>query len=277
MQFKFLGTAAAEGFPAVYCECEYCMEARRRMGKNVRTRSQSLINDDLLIDYPADIYLHVLQNNLKLYKVKYLLITHWHSDHFCPEELNLRGGCFAPTISGKMIIIGSSETYEKYVEFTAKSMPNIVRKDIEFKVIEPFESVKLGVYDITALPARHGNLKGFIYHIKSDGKDVLYAHDTGYFYDSVIEYIRQNRIKFNFITFDCTNIGISVPDDSGHMGLENISRLKKVLKECGAIDGETVLFINHFSHNANPLHEELCEEAAKFGLRVAYDGLEIEI
>ena len=49
MKITFLGTAAAEGIPALFCNCQCCTEARRRGGKNLRTRSQSLINDDLLI------------------------------------------------------------------------------------------------------------------------------------------------------------------------------------------------------------------------------------
>ena len=276
MKFRFLGTAAAEGFPAMFCDCEYCREARKRQGKNIRTRSQSIINDDLLIDFPADNYSHALRNGIKLFKIKYLLITHAHADHFCPEELFIRGGGFAPTLNEKITIAGSAETYEKYVKLT-KSMENCVREIIDFKVLEPFEKIKLGAYEITALPARHGKIQGFIYHIKAEGKNILYAHDTGYFFDSVLEYIKQNAIRFDFITFDCTNIEIPIPDDSTHMGFENISRLKEVLKGYGAIDEKTVLYINHFSHNANPLHEELCEKAAKYGLRVAFDGLETEI
>ena len=54
MILTFLGTAAAEGFPAVFCNCDFCKEARRLKGKNIRTRSQTIINDDLLLDLPAD-------------------------------------------------------------------------------------------------------------------------------------------------------------------------------------------------------------------------------
>ena len=50
MKVTFLGTAAAEGFPAVFCNCRFCKEARVLGGKNLRTRSQSIVNDDLLID-----------------------------------------------------------------------------------------------------------------------------------------------------------------------------------------------------------------------------------
>ena len=50
MQFQYLGTAAAEGWPAVFCRCKYCLEAQRLGGKNIRTRSQAIVNDDLLLD-----------------------------------------------------------------------------------------------------------------------------------------------------------------------------------------------------------------------------------
>ena len=56
MILTFLGTAAAEGVPAVFCNCKFCNEARRLGGKNIRTRSQSIVNDDLLIDIPADTF-----------------------------------------------------------------------------------------------------------------------------------------------------------------------------------------------------------------------------
>ena len=65
MKLTYLGTAAAEGFPALFCNCPYCEEARRLGGKNIRTRSQSLINDDLLIDFPADTYHHLLLQGMR--------------------------------------------------------------------------------------------------------------------------------------------------------------------------------------------------------------------
>lgn len=90
MKIRFLGTAAAEGFPALFCNCKYCKEARRLGGKNLRTRSQSLINDDLLIDIPADTLSHFLTGDIRGDRIKYLLITHSHSDHFYPTNLSPR-------------------------------------------------------------------------------------------------------------------------------------------------------------------------------------------
>lgn len=75
MKLTYLGTVAAEGFPEVFCNCEYCKEARKLKCKNIRTCSQSIINDDLLIDLPADTYMHFLDNDIEGDKIKYLFMT----------------------------------------------------------------------------------------------------------------------------------------------------------------------------------------------------------
>ena len=95
MKIKYLGTAAAEAFPAVFCNCKYCNEARELGGKNIRTRSQSLINDDLLIDFPPDTYHHFITHGIRGDRIKYLLITHAHSDHIYEGDLDIRRGSFA--------------------------------------------------------------------------------------------------------------------------------------------------------------------------------------
>ncbi len=277
MKFRFLGTAAAEGFPAVFCNCKYCMEARKRKGKNIRTRSQAIVNDDMLLDFPADTYMHALDNDLELSKIKYLLITHKHQDHFYPEELNMRGHWFAPEMKDKLTMICSEQVNALFEKNCTEEMRDTVKSLIDIKVLKPFDKVDLGDYQVTALPARHGFCDGFIYHIKQGDKNILYAHDTGYFFDSVLEYIKNSNITFDFITFDCCNIDLVVGEDSTHMCLDNIAKLVSIMKSCGAVNDNTILYANHFSHNVNPIHDELCEKAEKYGLQVSYDGLEIDV
>ncbi|MBO5852139.1 MAG: hypothetical protein J6R29_07390, partial [Clostridia bacterium] len=84
MKVKILGSGGGESFPAIFCSCEHCEEARRLGGKNLRSLSQTLINDDLLIDFPADTNCHALTFGVNLGKVENALITHVHSDHFAP-------------------------------------------------------------------------------------------------------------------------------------------------------------------------------------------------
>ena len=51
MKIKYLGTAAAEGVPAIFCRCEVCRKSKEAGGRNIRTRSQSIIDDRLLLDF----------------------------------------------------------------------------------------------------------------------------------------------------------------------------------------------------------------------------------
>lgn len=60
MKIQYLGTAAAEGIPAIFCECDTCKKARSLGGRNIRTRSQAIIDENVLIDFPADTYMHFL-------------------------------------------------------------------------------------------------------------------------------------------------------------------------------------------------------------------------
>ena len=50
--------------------------ARELGGKNIRTRSSTLINDDLMIDFSADTYQNALRNGLDLSRLHTLLVTH---------------------------------------------------------------------------------------------------------------------------------------------------------------------------------------------------------
>lgn len=268
MILTYLGTAAAEGFPAVFCNCDYCNGARALAGKNIRTRSQSLVGDDLLIDLPADTYWHFIQNGIEGDKIKYLLITHSHIDHFYKDELSMRCGAFAHGMRAPILkMLCSGKTLERL---------GAVPENVEATVLKPYETVELGDYRVTPLPARHmPDGEAFIYVIQGD-KTLLYAHDTGYFYDEVFDFIAQRGFAFDMVSLDCTNVDIPITDRGGHMGFPNIERALQVLAEIGAVSESTLKYVNHFSHNANPLQHLLEERAAEFGCRVAYDGCRVE-
>ncbi len=264
MKITYFGTAAAEGFPAVFCNCPHCKEARRLGGKNIRTRSQSLINEDLLIDFPADTYMHFLQNGIEGDKIAYLLCTHAHSDHFYPKDLFLRGGAFAHDMRAPTLQVLCPQTVAERFDGTPKN--------VRVTVPEAFQTVTFGPYVITPLPARHmTEAEAFIYIVKGD-KTILYAHDTGYFYKDVFDYIEREGVVFDMVSLDGTNVDIPISDEGSHMGFPNIERLLARLESMGAVTEKTVRYINHFSHNGGPLHHVLEERAANYGCAVAYDG-----
>ena len=272
MKLTYFGTAAAEGMPALFCNCEYCKEARKLGGKNIRTRSQALINDDLLLDFPADTYFHFLTNGVEGDKIRYLLITHSHPDHFYPEQLELRKRPFAHEMRAENLALYCGEgTFAKLQ--TAPVAPTVTCEKLT-----AYQPYQIGTYTVTPLPANHHYGDGaFIYIIKdAEGTTLLYAHDTGYFYEEVLQYIEKEGFYFDCISYDCTNVGIRVSDKGGHMGIDNISRLHNRLAAMGAVDEHTTEIINHFSHNANPLQHVLEECVKDYGWLVSYDGMQIQ-
>ena len=90
MQITFLGTGAATAVPLPFCSCPTCRAAREQGGKDLRTRSALLINDDLLIDCGADAVSLAHRLGKDLTRVRTLLVTHAHGDHFDPGHLVTR-------------------------------------------------------------------------------------------------------------------------------------------------------------------------------------------
>ena len=273
LKITYLGTAAAEGFPGVFCNCEYCREAKRLGGKNIRTRSQTIINDDLLIDLPADTYSHFLNNKIEGDKIKYLLVTHSHSDHFYEREFEMRQKPFAHNMRAERLKMYCG----KGVADVMEKIENINDYTVDFFLLNPFDEVSFGEYKITSLPARHFEGDGALFYIIEGEKTILYAHDTGYFFEEVFDFIKEKGFIFDLISLDCTNIDIPISDTGSHMGIDNINRVVKRLFDMGAINNKTKKVINHFSHNGAPIHHKLEERVKEYGYLVSYDGLSIEI
>ncbi len=268
MKLTYLGTAAAEGFPALFCRCPFCLEAGRLGGKNIRTRSQSLINDDLLIDLSPDTYHHFLQNGIEGDALRYLLITHPHADHFYPQELFLRQAPHAHEMrEGTLHVVGSPAVIGALGEIPPGVVPI---------PIASYETLTLGEYRVTALPARHAEGEGvaLIYVIEGE-KTLLYAHDTAFPPDEVLAYIAERKWVFDLVSLDCTLVD-SAPGSLRHMGLLDNERLLHRLEELGAVTPKTLRYVNHFSHNGNPLFERLEKVAAEHGFLASYDGCAVE-
>ncbi len=272
MRILFLGTAASEGWPAVFCQCQNCERARRIGGKNIRTRSSIIINSDLKVDLPPDTYYHKIFHNVDLAKIDFLLITHSHQDHFYPEELNMRVEPFAKLKNGKVLTVyGNEKVHEKLLNvLTKRTLENSVR----IRRVEPFDSFRMGPYIVTSLPADHDKNEQCLIYVISDGeRTILYGHDSGWFPQETWDKLAD--FKFDLVIFDCTN-GPS-PEIRYHMGIEGVLRAKEKMVEMGLASNDTIFIATHFSHNGGLLHEELEEKLKPKNVHVAYDGMRIDI
>lgn len=274
MKIKILGTAAAEGIPGIFCTCGICENARRTGGKNVRTRSQSIINDRYLVDFPPDTYLHAIKHNLKLAGIEHAVITHHHEDHFYPDELEYRRPPFGYNSEYPPLnIYGPQAVKQKYLELRNKVNDAQMEDYVKIHELKAFETYRIGELDVTPLPALHArDAECFIYIIESEGKRLLYGHDSGFFPEAGMRRIRS--LRFDCVILDCTT-GIE-PDGNNHMGVDDDIAVRRGMLAAGCADEKTIFIMSHFSHNGKLTHEQLEEIGVKNGFLVAYDGFEAE-
>ena len=276
MKIRYLGTAAAEGIPALFCHCRVCENARKIKGKEIRSRCQAVIDDKILIDFGPDTYWHMIKYELDLAAFELCLITHTHNDHLFANDIIMRKGNHA--LYNKEIppltIYGGQGVHDVF-----SPMENgYITKDgrVRFEAAECFKEKTFGNYIITPLPAVHGTTMPLIYLIEKNDCTILYAHDTDIFDESVWNFLADKNKKLSFVSLDCTE-GIKHIDYHGHMNFERAAEVKsRMLKEKIA-DEKTIFTVNHFSHNGLVTYYEAECKGKEYGFVIAYDGMEINI
>ena len=275
MKIKYLGTAAYEGIPALFCECETCKKSLKLGGKNLRTRSQALINDDLLIDFNCDTLSHYYTYKMDWNKIRNCLITHSHDDHlYISDIMQLRGHDFShPNDDYSITFHAGLRSFKMLGDaFVLKGVNSNVLKN---HFLEPFKEYQIASYKVIPLPANHDFTSSpYIYYIEKDDKKMVYGHDSGFFFEDVIDKLRTLK-PLNFISLDCTGALLKGWRDN-HMSLDVNIELINRLKEEGIIDDKTIIVSNHFSHNGKATYEGLAKAAKPFNIIISYDGMEIE-
>jgi len=280
MHLKYFGTAAAEGIPGMFCTCPVCRESLRLGGKNIRTRSQALVDGRLLIDFPPDTYDHMLRGGLDLPSIHALLLTHAHQDHLYAQDFENRKPGFAHVGDWDAPHAQPLRVYAtaKAMEFVrAEDRDRLEERSVtELHEIAAYEPFAVDDFTVTAMTADHYAGAGpVIYAIERAGKAMLYANDTGYFPEATWDYLAQVKPYFNYVSLDCTGM-IREDYRRGHMALPVNDEVRGRLRGIGCADESTVFCAHHFSHNGGLTHGALVEEAAKVGFLVSYDGMEIE-
>ncbi|MBE6580948.1 MAG: hypothetical protein E7650_04940 [Ruminococcaceae bacterium] len=272
MKFTYLGTSSCEGIPAVFCNCPRCEAARHLGGKNIRTRTQALINDDLLVDLPPDTLYHFHTNRIESHKIKYLLITHSHKDHLYEQELLCRAPIRSKNLDVPLLRVFCAQG--AYDKLTAVDLNTDY---VQVNLIKPFEPFTLDGYRVTPLPARHSPGDEAVIYLIEGEKTLLYAHDTGYPFDEVFDYLSTKGVRLDMATYDCAYVERYVNDEGTHMGIDNVRRVVKRLTDLGVADEKTLHCINHFAHGGQSLYDDLLDMVKSDGYLVSYDGCAVEL
>lgn len=279
MIIKFLGTSAAERIPAMFCECEVCENSRKAGGKNIRTRSQALVDDKILIDFPADTFMHFNSHNVPFKNIKTCLITHSHMDHLYENDTTVRKRRFSYVYENPdpLVFYAGKSGYEKIEEVREKN--GIPKEDYYAEYIEPFKTFEVYGYNVTAVNAVHApDTSPYLYLIEKDNKLFFYSTDTGEYSDDTWNYLKNNIDKtIDAIALDCT-YGNSKTTFNGHMDLHRCYNLKEKLIESGVADENTKFILTHFSHNGdNVMYDEFVNIAKEKGFITAYDGMIVKL
>lgn len=273
MKIKYLGTAAYEGIPSLFCQCETCKKSLALGGKNLRSRSQALINDELLIDFPPDTVWHFQKYKIDFTKINNCLITHSHSDHFYLDDMAIIRNDYCHTTDYQIAYYSGEKVYSDV--YKLKNESGNLFENMSINKLEPYKYYLIKDYNVLALPADHDpSSSPLIYAIEYKNKKMLYANDTGYFKDEVINALKDFG-KLDLISLDCTG-ALEKGWTSCHMSFDTNLRLLEKLKENQIIDDKTIIVVHHFSHNGKATYDELNNIARSKNIIVSYDGLEIE-
>lgn len=276
MKLQYLGTAAAEGIPGLFCQCENCKRAMKLGGKNLRTRSQALVDDTLLIDFPPDTFLHTVYHGLDITKIRTCIVTHSHSDHLYAPDLEMRKVNFAILDEpiAPFTIYADEHGYDTMVHTLEESRTQ--RERVLPVRIDPGQEFMAQGYRILPLRASHSpKTSPVVYVIEKDSVSFGYFHDTSLLPEESLNKLAQLRRPMKLVSLDCTEGTLPI-DPKGHMNLRQCIQTRHQLLSIGAADEHTIFVLNHFSHNGeNTLYDDLSPIAEEEGFVVSYDGMEL--
>jgi len=274
IRIKILGTAAAEGIPALFCNCKLCQHTHKTKGKNIRSRSSILIDKILKIDLPPDTFYHSIIHKIDTSNIKYIFITHSHFDHLSVKELIMIQQGFAKrTQIPPLQIYGNSDVI-KIINQLKKQLNN---PPIKLNTLTPFQKINIDNYTIIPVKAIHGEDKNPLnYIIIKNNKKILYACDTGIYTKTTWEKLKNLNIHFDLVISECT-YGPLKSEWKSHLGLPDVIEFRKKMESIKLINESTKWILTHFSHNCQTDYYTMKKLAKPYNFTVAYDGIKIKL
>lgn len=257
MKVVFLGTSAGWPLPRLGCSCLICKSSDL---KDKRLRPVVLIEDRILIDAGLDIY-HQLrryekESGWEIGKLKEVLITHAHFDHF----LGIWDLLKIYNLKEKVTITSFKKVLREIRNYFGIYLTNVRQR-----VVNEGESFLSGDLKISFFQVEHG--AGLSYGIKiKERKIFCYIADFSRIRPSSKKIIKgADTAVFDGSSFDKRG------QSKGHISMIEGVKIAKELKI------KTVYF-THIGHKTKR-HREMEEYFQSLGnfVKIAYDGLEIEV
>ena len=254
MEIIFLGTGAAEGIPAINCNCSHCECARREGGKLQRERNAILLklpDYNMLVETPPNT--RGLINKYQVADLQGIIATHSTFSH--------TGG------------IKEFEYWQNHLDFLAEpGLFKAIYKEHWTERLEkimfhipyfPGAALHFGHFHMIPFAARrHQPIFGL--SINNGEKQIVYTSSTP---NRLTNYARTLMTGADVIIVNTPTFKTPKED---HITLVEAVDLKKEV-DAGR------LVLTAINHNNRP-HDELEEYVRQFpGVTVAYDGMKLEV
>jgi phosphoribosyl 1,2-cyclic phosphate phosphodiesterase len=254
VKIHFLGTGAAEGIPAIGCDCPHCTRARNEGGKLVRERNAilfSLPDYELLVDCAPDI--RSLINKYRITRLDGILATRSRYDHI--------GGIkefeFWP---GHLDFLAEDTLFETIKrEYWTERLDNVM-----FHIpYYPGSSLYFSGFSIIPFAARRRS-PIFGISVKEGETQVIYTSDTP---ARLTNYARR-------VMWECDLLIVNTP--TFDTVLEDYLTVPEAIELKERV-GARQMILTYINHENRP-HDELERFVRQVeGVAVAHDGMLLEV
>jgi phosphoribosyl 1,2-cyclic phosphate phosphodiesterase len=247
-----LGSGTSSGVPTIGCRCEVCLSTDPR---DKRLRPSILVRYDdrnILIDTTPDFRQQVLRTGIE--RLDAILYTHAHADHILGLDdvrpFNYRQREPIPLYATEETLTVIQRVF--CYAFDEKPQSSVPKLDLRTMNGEPFELFGLG---ITPVRVEHG--KGTVYGFRFGAAAYLTDHS------GIPEESKVHLRGLDVLFLDA----LRHRPHPTHTTLARAVELVEELQPKRAF----------FTHMCHDLHHERTEAALPPHVRLAYDGLEIDV
>lgn len=185
--------------------------------------SSYIINDELMFDIPQGSF-KTLFEDYDILKTKYIIISHFHSDHFMDIHLVL--DFFVHHSKEKLTIIapkGCKERLKTMFRLVEVSYLEEALNDITFIECENNKIINLGDYKIKMFKMLHNNLDAYGFTIQQNGITIGFSGDSA-MCNNVRKIISKSKVAF----IDCAQVKVT----NKHLCVEEVKGLIKDYPSC---------------------------------------------
>jgi phosphoribosyl 1,2-cyclic phosphate phosphodiesterase len=257
MRITFLGTGTSHGIPVIGCTCAVCKSPdprnnRNRTGVWIHQDGPSGQSASAVIDVSGEFRVASLRFGLA--RLDFALLTHAHSDHVGGlDDLRI----FSQTTGKAVPVYGNERTLRDIkVRFAyAFNPPRDYGGGVpQYAPMEVTSAFRAGPWVVVPLPVMHGPEPILGYRVGN----FAFITDVTLIPESTLELMQ----GLDVLALDC----LRRTPHSTHLSLP------QSLEYARRINAKRTFFI----HMAHDLEHEETEKELPEGVRLAYDGLELE-